>query len=163
MFLIVIVPCLLKPNVSNIVGDFYSAQDMRRDSGFSICYMGINMGALIAPLIVGTLGHDYNYHLGFGTAAIGMFLGLIIFVVTRKKYLGLAGTYVPNPLKKEEEKKVYSRFAIGAIIIAALVAIGIKTELLTINSFTYVVSFLAVTIPAAYFIVMYRSDKITSD
>lgn len=163
MFLIVIGTGLLKPNVSNIVGDFYSAQDMRRDSGFSIFYMGINMGALIAPLIVGTLGQDYNYHLGFGTAAIGMFLGLIIFVVTRKKYLGLAGTYVPNPLKKEEKKKVYSRFAIGAIIIAALVTIGIETELLTINSFTYVVSFLAVTIPAAYFIVMYRSDKITSD
>src|SRR5699024_11725611 len=75
---------------------------------------------------------------------------------------GLAGTYVPNPLKKEEKKKVYSRFAIGAIIIAALVAIGIKTELLTINSFTYVVSFLAVTIPAAYFIVM-RSEEHTSE
>src|SRR5699024_8364122 len=119
--------------------------------------------ALIAPLIVGTLGQDYNYHLGFGTAAIGMFLGLIIFVVTRKKYLGLAGTYVPNPLKKEEKKKVYSRFAIGAIIIAALVAIGSNTELLPIRSFTYVVSFLSVTILAAYFTVMYRIDKITSD
>src|SRR5699024_5652694 len=76
LFFIVIGTGLLKPNVSNIVGDFYSAQDMRRDSGFSIFYMGINMGALIAPLIVGTLGQDYNYHLGFGTAAIGMFLGL---------------------------------------------------------------------------------------
>src|SRR5699024_11159090 len=163
VFLSVFWTGILDTIVFIVVGYFYSAQDMRRDSGFSIFYMGINMGALIAPLIVGTLGQDYNYHLGFGTAAIGMFLGLIIFVVTRKKYLGLAGTYVPNPLKKEEKKKVYSRFAIGAIIIAGLVAIGIETGLLTINSFTYIVSFLAVTIPAAYFIVMYRSDKITSD
>src|SRR5699024_11657233 len=65
MFLIVLGTGLLKPNVSNIVADFYSAQDMRRDFGFSIFYMGINMGALIAPLIVGTIGQDYNYHLGF--------------------------------------------------------------------------------------------------
>src|SRR5699024_12171382 len=103
----------------------------------------ISMCALIEPLIFRPLGQDYNYHRGFGTAAIGMFLGLIIFVVTRKKYLGLAGTYVPNPLKKEEKKKVYSRFAIGAIIIAALVAIGINTDLLTIYSFSYDVCFLA--------------------
>src|SRR5699024_5086248 len=108
-------------------GDFYSAQDMRRDSGFSIFYMGINMGALFAPLIVGTLGQDYNYHLGFGTAAIGMFLGLIIFVVTRIKYLVLAGTYVHNPLIKEQMTSFYSRFAMSAIIVAGLVAIGIET------------------------------------
>src|SRR5699024_6886643 len=158
MFLIVIGTGLLKSNVSNIVGDFYSAQDMRRDSGFSIFYMGINMGALIAPLIVGTLGQDYNYHLGFGTAAIGMFLGLIIFVVTRKKYLVLAGTYVPNLLKKEKKKKVYYRFAICAIIIVALVAIVIESELFFINNFIYIFSFMAVTSPAAYFIVMYCSD-----
>src|SRR5699024_5934690 len=100
---------------------------MRRESGFSILYMGINMVALISQLIVGTLCQDYNYHLCFGTAAIGMFLGLIIFVVTRKKYLELVSTYAPTPLKKEEKKKVYSRFSIGAIIIAALVAISIKT------------------------------------
>src|SRR5699024_4590560 len=110
--------------------------------------------------IVGTLGQDYNYHLGFGTAAIGMFLGLIIFVVTRKKDLGLADTYVPNPLKKEEKKKAYSRFAIGAIIIAGLVAIGIETGLLTINIFTYIVSFLSVTIPTHYFFVFYCIDII---
>src|SRR5699024_3537556 len=80
MFLIIIGTGLLKPNVSNIVGDMYSDKDIRRDSGFSIFYMGINMGALIAPYIVGTLGQTYNYHLGFGAAAVGMFLGLLVFV-----------------------------------------------------------------------------------
>src|SRR5699024_12110940 len=105
---------------------------------------------LIVIFIVRILVQYNIYHFCIENATIGIFLGLIIFVVTRKKYLGLAGTYVPNPLKKEEKKKVYSRFAIGAIIIAGLVAIGIETELLTINSFTYIVSFLAVTILAAY-------------
>ena len=163
MFLIIIGTGLLKPNVSNVVGDMYSAKDIRRDSGFSIFYMGINMGALIAPLIVGTLGQKYNYHIGFGVAAVGMFLGLIVFIITRKKYLGLAGTYVPNPLGEGEKKKVYTRFILGAIVIAVLATIGIQTGLLTINRFTYLVSFLAIIIPTIYFIVMYRSDKITKD
>lgn len=62
--------------------------------------MGINLGGLLAPLIVGTLGQKYNYHLGFGAAAVGMLLGLIVFALTRKKNLGLAGSNVPNPLSK---------------------------------------------------------------
>ncbi len=79
MALIIIGTGLLKPNVSSVVGDLYTKEDPRRDSGFSIFVMGINLGALIAPLIVGTLGQEYSYHLGFGTAAVGMLLGLIVF------------------------------------------------------------------------------------
>src|SRR5690625_1112014 len=163
MFLIVVGTGLLKPNISNIVGDLYSREDTRRDSGFSIFYMGINMGAFIAPLIVGTLGQEYNFHLGFGVAAIGMFLGLIVFVITKKKYLGLAGSYVPNPLKGDEKKKVYTRFALGALIIAILGSITIPTGILTINRFTYLVSIVGIVIPTLYFIFMYRSPKTNED
>ena len=85
MALIIIGTGLLKPNISSIVGDLYSDNDVRRDSGFSIFYMGINMGAFIAPLIVGTIGLEYNFHLGFGLAAIGMFLGLVVFVSYEKE------------------------------------------------------------------------------
>lgn len=163
MFLIVIGTGLLKPNISNVVGDLYSTDDIRRDSGFSIFYMGINMGAFIAPLIVGTLGQEYNFHLGFGTAAIGMFLGLVVFLITKRKYLGLAGTYVPNPLKQGEKKKVYTRFAIGAVAIAIAAAITIPTGIMTINRFTYLVSILGIIIPTLYFIFMYRSPKTNDD
>lgn len=163
MFLIVIGTGLLKPNVSNVVGDLYSPQDNRRDSGFSIFYMGINMGAFIAPLIVGTLGQEYNFHLGFGVAAIGMFLGLVVFLITRKKNLGLAGTYVPNPLKKNEKRKVYTRFAIGGIVLVAAAFLTIPTGIMTINRFTYLVSILGIIIPALYFFVMYRSPKTNAD
>ncbi len=89
MALIIIGTGLLKPNVSSVVGDLYTKEDTRRDSGFSIFYMGINLGGLLAPLIVGTLGQKYNYHLGFGAAAVGMLLGLIVFALTRKKTSGL--------------------------------------------------------------------------
>lgn len=76
---------LLKPNVSSIVGDIYAETDSRRDAGFSIFYMGINMGAFIAPFIVGTIGQKYNFHLGFGFAGLGMLIGLIVYKLTEKK------------------------------------------------------------------------------
>ena len=75
--LIVIGTGLLKPNVSGMVGDLYSDTDPRRDAGFSIFVFGINMGAFIAPIAVGYLGQNVNFHLGFSLAAIGMFFGLV--------------------------------------------------------------------------------------
>jgi len=159
MAFIVIGTGLLKPNVSSIVGDLYTETDGRRDSGFSIFYMGINMGALIAPLIVGTIGQEYNFHLGFSIAAFGMLLGLIVFMATRKKNLGLAGSYVSNPLSKEEKRKVFTGLGIGALVIAVLVAAGLFTGWLTLGVFTMTISILGILIPTAYFIVMYRSPK----
>lgn len=82
---------LLKPNVSTIVGQLYSPEDKRRDSGFSIFYMGINAGAF-SPLIVGWVGEKVNWRLGFATSALGMFVGVIQYVVTRK-HLGEAGRH----------------------------------------------------------------------
>ncbi len=160
MVLIVLGTGLLKPNVSSVVGEIYSEEDNRRDSGFSIFYMGINLGGFLAPLIVGsTMG--YSFHLGFGLAAVGMFIGLVAFVVTKKKNLGLAGTIVHNPLSPEEKKKVFTRFGLAAILIAIICAITIPAGLLTINTFITLVGILGIVIPTAYFVVMYRSPKTT--
>jgi proton-dependent oligopeptide transporter, POT family len=161
MVLIVLGTGLLKPNVSSVVGDIYSPQDNRRDAGFSIFYMGINLGGFLAPLIVGTVGMKYNFHLGFAIAAVGMFFGLLVFVFTKKKNLGLAGTYVSNPLSPDEKAKVYTRIGLGAVIIAILVAVGIPTGLLTFDSFIALVGILGIGLPIIYFTVMYRSPKTT--
>jgi POT family proton-dependent oligopeptide transporter len=75
---------LLKPNVSSLVGTLYKKDDERRDAGFSIFYMGINVGALIAPLICGWLGQKINWHWGFGAAGVGMTLGLLQYMAGRK-------------------------------------------------------------------------------
>jgi proton-dependent oligopeptide transporter, POT family len=90
---------LLKPNVSVLVGKLYSADDARRDAGFSIFYIGINTGALIAPLITGWLAQgetfkgvlanagispESSWHWGFGAAAVGMFCGLVQYVLGGK-------------------------------------------------------------------------------
>lgn len=68
-----------KPNISTIVGGLYAYDDVRRESGFTIFYMGINFGAMLAPLICGWLGEVYGWHYGFGAAGIGMLIGLVIF------------------------------------------------------------------------------------
>jgi POT family proton-dependent oligopeptide transporter len=81
---IVIGTGLLKPNVSGIVGTLYSKEDVRRDAGFSVFYMGINLGAFIAPLICGPLGQRVNWHYGFGAAGVGMTLGVIQYMFGKK-------------------------------------------------------------------------------
>ncbi|GIP51172.1 peptide MFS transporter [Paenibacillus vini] len=162
MVLIVLGTGLLKPNVSSMVGELYSEHDRRRDAGFSIFYMGINLGSFLAPLIVGTVGMDYNFHLGFGIAAVGMFLGLVIFLFTKNKNLGLAGTYVASPLSPAERKKVYRRIGVVAVLLVVIVAITIPLGLLTFESLIVIVGILGILIPTLYFIFMYRSPRTTS-
>ena len=88
--LIVIGTGLLKPNVSAMVGDLYPEGGARRDAGFSVFYMGINLGAFLGPLACGALGENYNWHMGFSLAGIGMVLGLVQYRLGAG-YLGNAG------------------------------------------------------------------------
>jgi POT family proton-dependent oligopeptide transporter len=82
---IVIGTGLLKPNVSTLVGSLYEQGDERRDAGFSIFYMGINLGAFIGPLIAGYLAQQVDWHLGFACAGVGMSLGLVQYVAGRQR------------------------------------------------------------------------------
>ena len=82
---IVIGTGLLKPNVSGIVGALYEPGDARRDAGFSIFYMGINLGAFIGPIIAGWLAQKVDWHLGFACAGVGMTLGLVQYVLGRHR------------------------------------------------------------------------------
>jgi len=92
LILIVLGTGLLKPNVSTIVGELYPEGGARRDAGFSIFYMGINIGAFVAPLICGYLGENIDWHLGFAAAGVGMVLGLIQYRLGWS-YLGEAGKF----------------------------------------------------------------------
>src|SRR5690606_8022812 len=84
LILIVLGTGLLKPNISAIVGDLYPEGGARRDAGFSIFYMGINIGAFAGQLITGILGENVGWHYGFGAAGVGMFLGLVVFWFTKR-------------------------------------------------------------------------------
>ncbi|WP_298263029.1 peptide MFS transporter [uncultured Lutibacter sp.] len=89
----------LKPNISSMVGGLYKPGSEKRDTAFTIFYIGINIGAFTAPLIVGYVGEVINWNLGFGLAGVGMTLGLIVYILGQK-YLKDVGNFVP--LKREE-------------------------------------------------------------
>ena len=105
---------LFKPNISTMVGKLYAPGDARRDSGFTIFYMGINAGALIAPIICASwIGANYGYRWGFLTAGLGMILGLMVFQIY-KGWLGHVGT---TPAGKEGFGPVLKVLA-GAAVLA---------------------------------------------
>jgi len=121
LLLIVIGTGLLKGNVSVIVGRLYGPDDSRRDAGFSIFYMGINLGAFIAPLICGYLGQRVNWHIGFASAGVGMVIGIVQYVLGGK-YLGEAGLH-PAPAASPAAAQLKSRVQLyGGIAIVVLVA-----------------------------------------
>lgn len=90
----------LKPNISTIVGQLYAEGDPRRDSGFTIFYMGINIGSFIATILCGYLGETYGWGYGFGAAGIGMLIGLATFLYGQKYLNGLAEPSHPERLKE---------------------------------------------------------------
>lgn len=105
----------LKPNISTMVGGLYGPSDIRRDSGFTIFYIGINLGAFLAALIVGYVGERIGWHYGFGLAGIGMFLGQAVYMIGQKhlkhvgnRYLGekAEGEFVIKPLSAVEKDRI---------------------------------------------------------
>lgn len=98
---------LLKPNISTMVGGLYQHGDIRRDKGFTIFYIGINIGAFLSSLIVGYVGEVHGWHYGFGLAGIGMALGLIQYLAGQK-HLKLVGNYT-GASENEEEKAAMKR------------------------------------------------------
>ena len=99
--LIVLGVGFLKANISSIVGELYEATDQRRDSGFTIFYMGINLGSFIATIVCSWLGETYGWGYGFGAAGIGMFFGLLTFMYGSKFFNGKAEPKDPELLKEK--------------------------------------------------------------
>ncbi len=128
LFLIVIGTGLLKGNVSVIVGQLYAPGDVRRDAGFSIFYMGINIGAFAAPLVCGYLGQRIDWHLGFAGAGFGMVVGLIQYV-WGSRYLGEAGMR-PAPSTPEAFAQLKQNAMLwGGIAFVAIVLFGLGAYL----------------------------------
>ena len=124
---------MLKGNVSTIVGQLYPQGDPRRDSGYSIFYMGINIGALISPLICGYIGERISWRLGFGAAGIGMLLGLIQYVITGH-YLGNAGMHPSSSGDAERDRRERAGAIRGlGIGIGVLVLLGVLAAMGTIS------------------------------
>ena len=122
--LIVLGTGLLKPNVSAIVADLYPEGGARRDAGFSVFYMGINVGALAGPLVCGTLGENVNWHLGFSAAGVGMGLGIVQYV-WGWRYLGDAGLLQASP---DQRAYAWRIFLSGVALVVGLVVLVIGLQ-----------------------------------
>ena len=131
LLLVVLGTGLLKPNASAVVGELYAPGDPRRDGGFSIFYMGINVGAMLGPLICGTLAQSSNFgwHYGFAAAGVGMLFGVIQFYKT-KHYLGDAGIEPASSgdAAKDEaaRRKGWKLVWIGVAAVAAFVLVALS-------------------------------------
>ncbi|HIF05506.1 MAG TPA: MFS transporter [Gemmatimonadetes bacterium] len=121
MVLIVLGTGLLKPNVSTVVADLYPESGAARDAGFSIFYMGINLGALIGPLICSFLGEGYSWHWGFSAAGFGMVLGLVQYK-RGAHLLGDAGLLKTDDTQAELAAKT-RKFFTGFVVVAAAIAL----------------------------------------
>lgn len=168
LVLIVIGTGFLKPNISSIVGGLYSDDEpARRDAGFSIFYMGINIGAFIAPLATGWLGESINWHYGFGLAGVGMVLGLIQYKLT-ENYLGDIGLHpeqLDDPVKQANRHSRIKNalWGIGAAltIFVGLVMGGVITiDPVAIADASGIVIFGLVI---AYFVYVFVAEELTKD
>ena len=157
---------LLKPNVSTMVGSLYGKDDVRRDSGFSIFYMGINLGALMAPLIVGWLGQNVQWRYGFAAVTAGMILGLIQYRLGAK-YLGNAGLLVRTHSAAERAGQLKS-LRIGLLVVAALIVVPLGLNMsgavnVTIESVSNSVGVILLIMPLAYFGALFLSGGWTTE
>ncbi len=110
----------LKANISTIVGSLYSPADSRRDGGFTIFYMGINLGSVMATLICGYLGETYGWNYGFGAAGAGMIIGLVVFLAGQKHLKGISDPAQPELLKQKKAgiSKEYWIYLGGLLMVA---------------------------------------------
>jgi POT family proton-dependent oligopeptide transporter len=150
MTLIVLGTGLLKPNISTMVGDLYTKDSPRRDAGFSLFYMGINLGAFIAPLITGYLGEEVNWHLGFAVAAIGMTFAVIQYVLGAKS-LGLAGLKPTNPLADPARRQAFQRIGYAVAGLAVVIVLLVVLGWFTVDSVVNILTAVTIVVTAFYF------------
>ncbi|HEX2146012.1 MAG TPA: oligopeptide:H+ symporter [Glycomyces sp.] len=159
LFLVVAGSGLLKPNISVMVGKLYDDDtDARRDAGFSVFYMGINLGAFLGILITPYLAGEDRWHLGFGAAAVGMALGLLWYVRGWPR-LTHAGIGPARPLSKAERKQTAKILTIAFLIAAVAIAVWAWSGTLTLATVPTVVTALSIAAAVWYFVYIFAQAK----
>ncbi|MBP3976590.1 peptide MFS transporter [Microbacterium sp. BLY] len=145
----------LKANATSVVGTLYRPDDVRRDAGFSLFYLGINLGAFLGPILTGLLQSTLGFHWGFGLAALGMTLGLVQYSFGRRG-LPASAREVPNPLPRSRYPLV-AGIAVGAI---AVIAVLVLTGVIQADNLALIVIVVTVVAAVAYFTVILGSRRI---
>jgi POT family proton-dependent oligopeptide transporter len=146
----------LKANASSLLGTLYDQGDPRRDGGFTLFYLGINLGAFTGPLITGLLQTSLGFHYGFGAAAVGMALGLTQYVVFRRN-LGSHGRTVPHPLSRPD----LVRAAVVGAAVLAVIGAGFAAGVIRLANLSQITTVLILIAAVGYFAVMLTSPRVT--
>jgi proton-dependent oligopeptide transporter, POT family len=159
---------LLKPNISSIVGELYPEGGARRDAAFSIFYMGINLGSVLGIFIVGGLGQQINWHVGFGAAAVGMLLGLVVFRYGSQKYLRGLGEVPPAKIESAESTKKSSTdkkigYSLIALLIGFLAALQLTgtIDMSTAQGLAQAIGVIIVSVSSFYFLFILIAGGLT--
>ena len=168
LVLIVLGTGLLKPNISAIVGDLYPEGGARRDAGFSIFYMGINIGAFAGTLVTGYLGERVSWHWGFGAAGIGMLFGLLMFWLKAKDMLGGLGQDIvrdPDPVVQAKREGAVRNATVGGLAVLALVFVLASIGAVTLDpqAIGGAMTFVLVGIAVAFFGFLFAFGGLTRD
>ena len=145
----------LKANATSVVGTLYRPDDERRDAGFSLFYLGINLGAFLGPILTGLLQSTLGFHWGFGLAALGMTLGLVQYSFGRRG-LPASAREVPNPLPRARYPLV-AGIAVGAVVV---IAVLVLTGVIQADNLATIVIAVTVVAAVAYFAVILGSRRI---
>jgi POT family proton-dependent oligopeptide transporter len=147
----------LKANASSLLGTLYSEGDSRRDGGFTLFYLGVNIGSFVGPLITGLLQTRLGFHYGFGVAALGMALGLGQYAAFRKN-LGEYGRSVPNPLPR----RAYPWIAVAAMVFVLIVAAAFALNLVGLDELSSITTGVLVLAAVGYFATMLTSSRVSA-
>lgn len=139
-----------KPNISSFVGTLYEKGDVRRDSGFTIFYMGINVGAAVAPILCGWLGREFGWHYGFGAAGIGMLTGLIVF--WRGVKSGVFGDHGLPPSAEALNEKVFGIKKKHLVVITAAALVPVIAFLIQFGDVAFTIGAMAFKNTIVYYI-----------
>ena len=146
----------VKANATSLVGSLYSEHDERRDAGFSLFYMGINLGALVGPLLTGLLQTTWGFHVGFALAALGMAAGLVQYSLGRSK-LPVETQHVPNPLPRGSALRYGVLAVVAVAAIVALCVVGV----ITADRLATIVAWVSGLAAVAHFAVILLDREIT--
>lgn len=146
----------VKANATSLVGTLYGEHDERRDGGFSLFYLGINLGALVGPLLTGLLQKNAGFHYGFGLAAAGMFLGIVQYGAGRRRLSG-AAREVPNLLPREAVR----RTALVAAAVLVVVVVLLVSGVLPAARYATAVAVISAVAAVIYFAVILSSRRLS--
>jgi len=165
LILVVVGTGFLKPNISAIVGQLYPEGGARRDAGFTIFYMGINMGAFLGPLVCSYLGEQVNWHLGFGAAGVGMLFGVAQYRLSADR-LGEAGLHAAKSQKQREASGLDRAWFLvigGVVALGTVVCLGLA-EMISFNALALAqnTTYVIVGIAFAFFIYVFAFGGLTA-